>query len=138
MNVKKRLQKILDYVNDLEAENTFLDSKVAELEKDKTRLFFGGRWVLYEDAIEHNRIVEEENARLRDQLRWHSVDEKPPVSGKYLVKHFLRNQDGELRVAINVTYYTAHNNFWLIDVIKWCYIPDDNQGTDCTPEDGDA
>ena len=87
MNVKKRLQKVLDYVQDLEEENEILVNKASELEKPKLMIggdvfgvWSGDNWKAPHQDIEHDQIMTlllEENARLREQLRWRSVSELP-------------------------------------------------------------
>lgn len=89
--------------------------------------------------------LREENARLREQLRWHSVDELPrkESSTSFLSVDVFLNISGQ---GTYKAYYKHWNNTWvdrrnnkIIDVptnknARWCYIPDDNQGTDCTQE----
>ena len=86
-------------------------------------------------ANHHNNWMtsQQENARLRDQLRWRDAKKEPPnKSDHYIVMTTLG--------MLALIYYNYTSTYgWSIPgiVSKWCYIPDDNQGTDCTPEDGD-
>lgn len=136
MNVKKRLQKILDYVRELEAENMSLVSKVAELEKPK--LMVGGDtfgvWSGSYQNIDHDQtmtLLQEENARLREQLRWHSVDELPRRS-----EHKTISVDVVLKTPIwpiLIAWYRYDRSEWwaygkqqvsVSSNSRWCYIPE--------------
>lgn len=76
---------------------------------------------------EKNREWQEENARLREQLRWHSVEETPIGVEYVLVKHRVTGY----RILDIEFFHKAKTSGYFT---KWCYIPDDNQGTDCTQE----
>ena len=131
MNVKKRLQKILDYVNDLEAENTFLDSKVAELEKPIFQAVNGyGKLIQFID-------LERENARLREQLRWYDVGELPEkvkIGSSCISRAVILKEEK----CIPKTAYFDYDNFMWVNLstmkvivlgyeskATWCYIPED-------------
>ena len=95
-----------------------------------------------------NREWQEENARLREQLRWHPVYELPrrEIQTSFLSVDVFLDIIGQ---GIYKAYHSNWSNTWVdrrsnkVIVVptnhdsRWCYIPDDNQGTDCTPEDGD-
>ncbi|MDD5294085.1 MAG: hypothetical protein PHW40_07265 [Candidatus Izemoplasmatales bacterium] len=100
-------------------------------------------------ANHHNNWMtsQQENARLREQLRWHPVSELPRKT-KSIPQWSVNVVFKRSILAESVAYYNFKSNRWISlyshnPIIvesgdKWCYIPDDNQGTDCTPEGGDA
>lgn len=85
-------------------------------------------------------ILQEENARLREQLRWHSVDELPPLETANCSKTVLLDVD---YIGVFKMYYNYLSELWVgiqgkqeyfrqqdfknIDA-RWCYIPDDKDG----------
>ena len=93
---------------------------------------------------EKNQEWQEKCERLREQLRWHSANEIPPVDERY--------KDRKVSVfvliktwgtMIKLGYYDFEEGGWkyakgeivlITEMLRWMYIPEDNQGTDCTPE----
>ena len=189
MNVKKRLQKVLDYVDELEAERDHIDDRLSNFERiaqdfayhdkiapecreeflkllgDEKNMYIGGDFVVkysgtafdsikpdlrctsieqtYSDLVMENFVLEnanhcykEENARLREQLRWRPVSELPPrmvifTSSKNVLLKELYNMP-------RTVYYSHASNQWVDGLTtkwftpkpgsKWCYIPDDKDG----------
>jgi hypothetical protein len=90
------------------------------------------------------RELRNDNASLREQLRWHSANELPPVDERY--------KDRKVSVfvliktwgtMIKLGYYDFEEGGWkyakceivlITEMLHWMYIPEDNQGTICTPE----
>lgn len=172
MNVKKQLNKIRDYVEELE---TLIDKQQTELHQYRLTahkfvnqkitptdareefmallgdtMFIGGDFcgdamekmvdnILQPIEHEHQEYakVVDENARLREALRWHPVSEKP----KRDIKCFTPESENVI-LEIDKGYYpvTAYcslgSGTWRelknneeISVNKrsrWCYIPEDN------------
>jgi len=93
---------------------------------------------------EKNREWQEKCERLREQLRWHSVDELPECGKGKSVWSVDVLLDAHVNYFPVVAYYSYWSKSWInsdtgsnINVKngdKWCYIPEDNQGTDCTQE----
>ena len=75
---------------------------------------------VYAELIDNNKKLVEENARLRDQLRWRNAKKEPPnKSGYYFTK--------QLGGIINTTYYNYTSTYgWEGDnkVLKWIPIPE--------------
>jgi hypothetical protein len=183
MNVKKQLNKIRDYVEELE---TLSDKQHTELHQYKlTAHKFVNQKITPTDALEEFRALlgdtmfigndycgdvmekmvdnvwqpirptpdevhygsnhiqsptyselENENARLREALRWHPVSELPKIEIKQLwtVSVLLKINEVEPIIA----YYGIRSKCWY-DYYKsecvvvnknsrWCYIPEDNGG----------
>ena len=96
------------------------------------------------ELVEQHKTVKNENASLREQLRWHSANEIPPVDERY--------KDRKVSVfvliktwgtMIKLGYYDFEEGGWkyakceivlITEMLRWMYIPDDNQGTDWTQE----
>jgi len=87
---------------------------------------------------EKNQEWQEKCERLREQLRWHSMDEKPPLETANCSKTVLLDVD---YVGVFKMYYNYLSELWVgiqgkqeyfrqqdfknINA-RWCYIPDDN------------
>ena len=100
--------------------------------------------------MEIKQAAQNEINRLGEQLRWHSVDELPKKETTNCSITVLLDID---YVGVLKVYYNFLSEIWVgvqgkqeyfraedfkNTKARWCYIPDDNQGTDCTPDDGDA
>ena len=88
----------------------------------------------------YNNLIEE-NARLREALKWHPVSELPPlqrdcktVSVDVIMKQHGDDEDYPPVIA----YYSFYANAWIcrlslgeLEIMhnsKWCYIPEDKDG----------
>ena len=97
-------------------------------------------WVPIEHEHPEYAKVVDENAKLREALRWHPVSELPPLDQHYdndwSVNVLLKITDKG--VAPRVVYYSYNSQTWYDyhngDIIfvsqhyKWCYIPEENDG----------
>ena len=108
---------------------TLFDELRAKLsERRYTGIRIDGTWL---DFVE----LQQENARLREQLRWHSVDEFPPIDDKFEIKTL--SVDVLLKRPSYKTVIAWHlrdrNEWWAYDKgkipvpldSKWRYIPED-------------
>jgi len=153
MNIKKQLNKIRDYVEELEEEKYLLHNKVEEykialLDKavDDIEQLPTTNYFTHENLKSQYNFVKaqmeklaKENARLREALRWHPVSEKPKKDIKCLTP-----ESENVILQIDKGYYpvTAYcslvSGIWRelknheeISVNKrsrWCYIPEDKDG----------
>ena len=172
MNVKKQLNKIRDYVEELV---TLIDKQQTELHQykltahkfvnDETAswiakeefrkllgdtIFIGGNfcgdvmekmvdnvWQPIEHEHPEYAKVVDENARLREALRWHPASELPDKVS--YVCHSSKNVIlNSTRLPYKIAYYSYLSGIWResnnsspIDVDKnsrWCYIPEDKDG----------
>ena len=175
MNIKKQLNKIMNYVKELEtlsdkqhdellqyqlAAYNFVNNKVrpSDTAEEFKRLlgvtmfiggdfsnaimekFVGNHWMPIEHEHPEYAKVVDENAKLREALRWHPVSELPPLDQHYdndwSVNVLLKITDKG--VAPRVVYYSYNSQTWYDyhngDIIfvsqhyKWCYIPEENDG----------
>ena len=172
MNIKKQLNKIMNYVKELEmlsdkqheelqqyqlAAYNFVNNKVrpSDTAEEFKRLlgnimFVGGNfsnvtmekivdnaWVPIEhEHPEYARVVDE-NARLREALRWHPVSELPrtEVENIWTVNVLMKPTYKDNAI---VAYYSIKRNRWfdynksiileVNDKSRWCYIPEDKDG----------
>lgn len=135
--MKSRTIEIIDnHIKALEEELEWYQERNREwqekCEKLENRLdTFEANWGLAKhlNFAKSDQIQElrSENARLREKLRWHSVEETPIGVEYVLVKHRVTGYR-----ILDVEFFHKAKTSWYFT--KWCYIPDDNQGTDCTPE----
>jgi hypothetical protein len=131
MNIKKQLQKILMYVQHLENDNVFLDNKVAEYETQPP-------YQNYVNLFAENKRLSEENARLRDALRWNPVSELPPVDERFTdrkVSVFVLIKTWGTMIRLG--YYDFEEECWkyargetivLTEMLRWLSIPADKDG----------
>jgi len=121
------------------------EARIAELEEALTKIANCGL-AKHLNFAKSDQIQElrNDNARLREQLRWHSANEIPPVDERY--------KDRKVSVfvliktwgtMIKLGYYDFEEGGWkyakgeivlITEMLRWMYIPEDNQGTICTPE----
>jgi hypothetical protein len=156
MNIKKQLNKIMNYVKELEmlsdkqheelqqyqlAAYNFVNNKVrpSDTAEEFKRLlgnimFVGGNfsnvtmekivdnaWVPIEhEHPEYARVVDE-NARLREALRWHPVNHIPINVDFVIAKYKM----GDVRVVDMEYFYRAKSSGY---IVKWMYIPEENDG----------
>jgi hypothetical protein len=153
MNVKKQLNKIAEYIKEIEEVNQILNVRLARYENNNEQeLHISGNfcgdvmekivdnvWQPIEHEHPEYAKVVDENARLREALRWHPVSEKPKKDIKCLTP-----ESENVILQIDKGYYpvTAYcslvSGIWRelknheeISVNKrsrWCYIPEDKDG----------
>jgi hypothetical protein len=99
----------------------------------------------WKELVEQHKTVKNENARLREQLRWHSMDELPKRMSLSCMNDLSENVILRRYIGHDIiAYYSYWKKCWqdlythkIVDTTichKWCYIPEDNQGTDWSPE----
>ena len=177
MNIKKQLNKIMNYVKELEmlsdkqheelqqyqlAAYNFVKFELPDnmaREEFKALLgdtmFVGGNfsgddvmekiidnvWVPIEHEHPEYAKVVDENARLREALRWHPVSEYPIKDERYYhcdisVDVLFRLNDKTKPIIV---WCNRETNYWIYNnkIIqpneitqdsKWCYIPEDKDG----------
>jgi len=150
MNVKKQLNKIAEYIKEIEEVNQILNVRLARYENNNEQeLHISGNfcgdvmekmvdnvWQPIEHEHPEYAKVVDENARLREALRWHPVSEKPKNDERY--SHCNISVDVLLRIKDKakpiIAWLNKDSNCWVCDgqIIKtysdskWCYIPEDN------------
>ena len=124
MNIKKQFKQILEYIDDINVENTRL------LE-------------MLNDSINKRNKLIKENAKLHEALRWHPISELPKRDENYLcsnisVNVLFRYND---RTEPFIVWCDLTKGYWIdpfvsniIDIgmvsdnSQWCYIPEDEDG----------
>jgi len=150
MNVKKQLNKIAEYIKEIEEVNQILNVRLARYENNNEQeLHISGNfcgdvmekmvdnvWQPIEHEHPEYAKVVDENARLREALRWHPVSEKPKNDERY--SHCNISVDVLFRINDKtkpiIVWHNADSNSWVCDgqIVKtyndskWCYIPEDN------------
>lgn len=81
---------------------------------------------VYAELIDNNKKLVEENARLREQLRWHSVDELPEHSDYYLVRR-TADINGMRGIVSSILPYSDLFGWTDSNVLKWMPIPEDGE-----------
>jgi hypothetical protein len=169
MNIKKQLNKIMNYVKELETlsdkqhdellqyqrvANKFVNQNITPIDARKefktllgVTMFIGGdfsnaimekfvgnHWMPIEHEHPEYAKVVDENAQLREALRWHSMSEIPDnLAHTYsLSKNVILDSPG---LPYRIAYYSYLSGIWWefnnsspIDVDKnsrWCYIPEE-------------